>query len=234
MNYLITGGNRGLGLCLVDIVLKAGHRVFVSIRNVEEKNQELVNLQENYPETLNILHIDVKDEELVKKASAKLAGLHIKLDCIINNAGAIKGRESSITDLIIEDLETIVNVNTFGPMRVVKYFLPLLNKDSGQSSIINISSDAASLSKPFDRDYPYGISKSALNMFTIKLRKELQNEGISVLAVHPGWMRTDMGGSEAAMDPQEAASSIYKLIEKGIVHDIAHILVNHRGEHMDL
>lgn len=104
---------------------------------------------------------------------------------IINNAAILNGRGTSIEDLDIEAIKLAFDVNTLGPARVIKHFLPLLKKGENQS-IINISSEGGSLTNAYSGDYPYGLSKAALNMLSEKLHVALKNEGIQVLSVHQG------------------------------------------------
>lgn len=98
-------------------------------------------------------------------------------------------------------------------MRVVKHMLPLIGAGT-QPVIMNISSEAGTIINAFSTNYPYSMSKTALNMFTERLRHYVQDQGITVYAVHPGWMKTDMGGEEAPSEPAAAAEGIYNIIEK--------------------
>jgi NAD(P)-dependent dehydrogenase (short-subunit alcohol dehydrogenase family) len=104
-----------------------------------------------------------------------------------------------------------MDVNAFGPLRVIQQFLPLLKKGP-RKLIINISSEAGSLADCCrSMEYAYCMSKSALNMASRILQNALAPAGFKVLAIHPGWMRTDMGGPEADIAPDEAADGIFEL-----------------------
>lgn len=144
------------------------------------------------------------DEATCQTAAEKLAAENITLDVILNNAGILDERSKTIEEIDIDKVEETFNINLFGPMRVVKHFLLLLSKGP-DSSIINISSEAGSFQNAYGGDYPYALSKSALNMFSEQLKKYLSEDKVSVFAVHPGWIKTDMGGEKAPGTPEESA-----------------------------
>src|SRR5699024_9740082 len=141
MNLLITGANRGLGLALTEFGLKQGDTVFATERTESETLQKL---QAKYPDKLFILQFDVTDEAAIIVAKNQLEQDEATIDCLINNAGMLNGREQSIEKLDLEDCLTAFNINTLGPARMIKHYLPLLRKGK-QKLIINISSDSASL-----------------------------------------------------------------------------------------
>src|SRR5690625_487948 len=201
MNILVTGANRGLGLSLTKVGLDYGHHIYAGVRNTgDETIKQLKELQKMFPDQLNIIQLDVTLENSVIQALNCVENNTDALDCIINNAGMLNARESSIESLDIDACLAAFEINTLGPVRVIKHFLPLLRKGNRQS-IINISSDAASLTHAYSGDYPYGLSKAALNMLSEKLQVYLKDEDIQVYSVHPGWMKTDMGGDQAPINP---------------------------------
>ena len=105
--------------------------------------------------------------------------------------------------------------NALGPLRTTRAFLPLLRK-SKQARVVNVSSGIGSLTrKPPERDhyYAYAASKAALNMFTRITAAEYKDEGICIVAVTPGWVRTEMGGSEAELDPAVVAGELVASID---------------------
>ncbi|GAA0310294.1 NAD(P)-dependent dehydrogenase (short-subunit alcohol dehydrogenase family) [Gracilibacillus halotolerans] len=207
MNYLITGANRGLGYYLAEAALKQGHQVFATKRSDEG---QLTQLQEKYSDQLTIVTFDVQNEEAIKQVAEQLKQENVKLDVIVNNAAILNEREKTIEELDIEKSARALDINVLGPLRVVKHFLPLIEKRD-TASIVNISSDSGSLTNAYAGDYPYGISKAALNMFSEKLQAYLKEDGVQILSIHPGWMRTDMGGEAAALNPAESAEKILDL-----------------------
>ena len=207
MNFLITGANRGLGFTLTEAALKKGHHVYATKRTSDGK---LSTLKEQYGNQLTIVTLDVQDEASIKKAAEQMKQNNETLDVIVNNAAILNERDKSIEQLDIDESALALDINVLGPMRIVKHFLPLIEKRD-TASIVNISSDAGRLTNAYAGDYPYGISQAALNMFSEKLQAYLKEEGVQILSIHPGWMRTDMGGEAAALDPVESAEKIINL-----------------------
>jgi NAD(P)-dependent dehydrogenase (short-subunit alcohol dehydrogenase family) len=138
------------------------------------------------------------------------------LDILINNAGVMLETRTSLPELDLARLplfETL-DVNTFGPLRMVQQFLPLLEKGD-HKLILNISSEAGSITDCWrESEFAYSMSKAALNMQSKILQNHLKPRGFKILAVHPGWMRTDMGGTEADIHSDEAAEGIFNLAVK--------------------
>jgi len=214
MNILITGANRGLGLCLTEAALAAGHRVVAAVRNRASGLAALAALSESYPGAVFVVELDVASEDDARSAAETVKREVGAIDAIVNNAAILVGRSERIDTLDLEDVRKTFEINLFGAMRVVKHFLPLLREGTGRRSIVNVSSEAGSFSNAYGKDYPYALSKSALNYFSQQLAKDLASEDIAVLAVHPGWMRTDMGGERAPLDPRDSARSILELVDR--------------------
>src|SRR5699024_9941918 len=159
MNILITGANRGLGFAIADYALNKGDTVIATTRQL---SPELREKQIEHPNSLHILQFDVTDEEAIIDAKEKLAQKIDAIDVIINNAAILNGRDQSIEDLNFDDCLLAFDINTLGHARIIKYFLPILRKGK-QKSIINLSSEAGSLTNAYPGDYPYGLSKVSLN-----------------------------------------------------------------------
>lgn len=132
---------------------------------------------------------------------------------LINNA-AVNPRadDAPIGELDFEAIALAYDINAIGPLRVVQGFLPLLER-GGRKLIINVSSEAGSLQHAWrERGYGYCMSKAALNMQTRIMDRALKSKGFNTIAIHPGWMRTDMGGPNATLDPAESADGMYDII----------------------
>lgn len=233
MNILITGANRGLGFELAAEAASRGHHVWAGVRNPASPATGLLELMRQYPDTVTLLPLDVTDDRAVARAAEQAAARSDSLDAIINNAAILIGRERRLEDLDISEIEQSFQSNLYGPMLVVKYFLPLLRKGARQA-VINISSEAGSMAGAYGGDFGYALSKCALNMFTAQLRSELSPQGCAVYAVHPGWIRTDMGGASAPGDASESAKGIIDLAERKRVGAQGAWFVDHRGEPMRL
>jgi NAD(P)-dependent dehydrogenase (short-subunit alcohol dehydrogenase family) len=210
----VTGADKGLGLALVKKALHAGFTTFAGIY------QPAAHLQDLAPSSAGQLHLipqDVTDLESVRRSAQHVSAITGSLDMLINNAGVyIRRAESPLPELDLGDghLETMVEVNAFGPLRVTQQFLPLLEKGQ-RKTIVNVSSEAGSIGDCWrENTFGYCMSKAALNMETMLLWRYLQPRGFTVFAVHPGWMRTDMGGSDADIEADVSAAGIFTLALK--------------------
>lgn len=206
---LITGANRGLGLELVKLYLSKGYEVYGTSRKAI--NITLSNATGKFTN----LVMDVSSEKSVEEASKKLREYTQDLDVIINNAGVhFDASNNRLEDFDFDAALETLNINSLGPLRVSKHFLPFLN--SGEKKVlVNISSEAGSIGNCWRKaEYDYCMSKAALNMESVILQNYVKKDGIKVLSLHPGWMRTDMGGEDADISPLEAAKGIDKIIEE--------------------
>jgi len=206
---VVTGAGRGLGLCLVNRYLDSGWTVFAGTL---QPSANLAALRKRSPERLFEISLDVTNSNSVITAAAEVAERVSSLDALINNAAILpaEGR-GLLPELAIDVGLKVYNVNALGPLRVTQAFLPLLEK-SQRRLVVNISSEAGSVTNCWRKDeFLYCMSKSALNMQTMILKNLLAPQGFQLLAIHPGWMRTDMGGSNADIDPKEAAEGIFLL-----------------------
>ena len=210
----ITGAEKGLGLSLTAEFLREGFQAFAG---KFADDTHLKDLGSQFPEMLTSVPLDVSDADSVRQAAATVTGHTAALDILINNAGVhLENSKTDLEQLDLSDqhLQRTMEVNAFGPLRVTQQFLPLLEKGQ-RRLILNISSEAGSISDCWrKREYAYCMSKAALNMQSKILHNYLVPRGFTVLAIHPGWMRTDMGGPEADIHPDEAAKGIFELTKK--------------------
>ena len=234
MNILITGANRGLGYEILVEALQRGHHIYAVLRN-EQAAKQLTALMEQQrldEGRITILLCDVTKEAEISQVALQLKRSNVQLHSIVNSAAILVGRETAIVDLDIDDVVNSFDVNLFGPMRIVKHMLHLLSQQ--ESSIINISSEAGSITNAYAGDYPYSLSKCALNLFSEQLKRWLHAHDTHVWSIHPGWMRTDMGGSSAPLSPQQSAQGIVDIIERKVAIDSAFAFINYKGEAMQL
>ena len=208
---VVTGADMGLGLSLVKRFLQAGYRVFAGVyRSAGDLNA----LVEEYGDALRLVPLDVADMDSVREAARQVAEGIDHLDLVINNAGIhLKDSPQALEQLDFSNgqFQQTMEVNTFGPLRVVQQFLPLL-EGGERKLIINISSEAGSIADCWrESQFAYCMSKAALNMQSKILQNYLKPRGYKVLAIHPGWMRTYMGGPDAALNPDEPADGIFQL-----------------------
>jgi NAD(P)-dependent dehydrogenase (short-subunit alcohol dehydrogenase family) len=214
---LITGANRGVGLELARQMTARGNQVFAGCRS-PEKTAALETLVNQRPGQVTILPLDVTDEASIAHSASLIAAETDGLDILFNNAAIFNDGESIKTFETDAALQ-MLNANAVGQMLVVKHFVDLLKKGN-QPKIINISSEAGSISQMAHyRGYYYYGSKAALNMFTRALAWDPETEGITVISVHPGWVRTDMGGPDAAISAEESAAGIRNVTDKLTIVD---------------
>jgi NAD(P)-dependent dehydrogenase (short-subunit alcohol dehydrogenase family) len=211
MKIVLTGANRGLGIHLAKTAVERGHTVLAGVRSVVE-DSPINRLKKQFPDNVYTYFLDVTNEESIAKAAELAANAVDSIDGIINNAGVLAERGKPIEALDFNQVQFTMDVNVLGPMRIMKHFLPLLYKGKKQA-VINISSEAGSIHNAYGGDFPYGISKAALNMFTVQLSSYVKDKDIAVYAVHPGWIKTDMGGDNATGYPEESANGILDILE---------------------
>lgn len=234
MNVLITGANRGLGYELAAESISRGHHVVALVRDDAAREQLQASLQAGglNEQQVTIMLADVRDEMAIQNAAQQLLADGVKLNSIINSAAVLVGRQTAIEELDIADMQLSFDVNLFGPIRVIKHMLELLEAKDG--SIINISSEAGSIHNAYAGDYPYSLSKCALNLLSEQLNRMLTAKGIDVWSIHPGWMRTDMGGSSAPLSPQQSAVGIIDIMERKVTVDSSFSFIDYRGASMDI
>ena len=229
---LITGTGRpyALGFNLVRRYLEHGDRVLASIRRPSEA---LEALQKEYPDRLHILMMDLASTESVNAAAANAAAWASAVDLIINNATtASADTMKELPDFNLDQIAPAVNVGAVGPLRVLKAFLPLLKKSEIGALVVNISSEAGSIGKCYRTYYlDYGMEKAALNMATMTMHNYFKNEpDLNIICLHPGWMRTNPGNTEAPLDPYEHAETLRLLFETKRHDKEGPVFITHTGE----
>ena len=211
---VITGANRGIGLEFVSQYLADGWQVYGCCRRPESATQ-LAGLASN--SALSIHELDVGNPDSVEKLALALSEQSI--DLLINNAGIYGGERQSFGDIDYAQWTRVLEVNTLGPYRVSTALAnPVGNSE--QRMIVNVSSAMGSIERyTTGGHYIYRSSKAALNMVTVNLAHDLRSRGITVLSVHPGWVRTDMGGSSADISPRTSAAGLRQLISNATIKD---------------
>ena len=219
---LVTGANRGLGLEFVRQLLARGDHVIATCRK-PGKATALNALAGGHPGRLHVLPLDVADPkthlELARELPLVLGGPDedapnesrpAKLDLLINNAGVLHSGErfGRLSASIVEDS---FRTNAMGPLLLTQALAESL-ADGGK--VANLSSQLGSIAGVSRFGTPsYNISKAALNMVSALLAQALGSRGISVLALHPGWAQTDMGGSDATVPATDAVSGLLRVID---------------------
>jgi NAD(P)-dependent dehydrogenase (short-subunit alcohol dehydrogenase family) len=203
---LITGAARGIGRALCQDALRRGWSVIGSVRDAAAAKA----LEAEFGSRFQALVFDVTDADAVAKAAA---ALDRPIDILINNAGIIGPERQSTLDMDFDGFANTLAVNVLAPLRVAQAFLPHL-KRSHRPRLLTISSNMGSMSRAGSDHLAYRASKAAVNKVMQGLATDLQRSGIAVAAIHPGWVRTDMGGCGADIEAAESAKGILDIAEK--------------------
>ncbi len=210
MQYVITGANRGIGLEFVEQLLERGNHIIATARQ-PARADELQSLAKSYRDQLEIARLDVTEKDTID-ALVELVGDR-GVDVLINNGATMIGA-GPIDDLNEQALFDSFDVNTVGPLRVSSALLPALER-SDQPKIVNVTSKMGSIAdNGSGGSYAYRISKAALNMATRSMAIDLEPRGIVAFVIHPGWVRTRMGGQNALIDTETSVTNMLRIIDE--------------------
>lgn len=233
-NILVTGAGGGIGGALVDEYARNGDRVFATARDVNSR-QHLVESGEEYADTVTLIDLDVVDSTARLRARQDVLDETDQIDVLINAAGVnaarmdVPAEHVALEGLRADSMLEMFQVNAIAPILMVQAFLPELSRGS-TAHVVNISSDMGSIERKTDGgNYSYAGSKAALNMMTRALAFEVQANGIVAVAVHPGWVKTDIGGYGGELSPEESASKLRHL-EQDLSFDDTGAFLNSAGE----
>lgn len=218
---LISGANKGLGLETARQLGKLGYTVLLGSRD-PEKGQLAADALRKEGVNATAVKLDVTKQEDINAVATlineEFGGV---LDVLVNNAGVMVEKSwtnNTTSETKIEDLRATFETNLFAAVALTKALLPALRR-SEAGRVVNVSSILGSVSLQGTKGSPvygtklfaYNASKAALNMFTIHLAHELRETKIKVNSAHPGWAKTDMGGSAAPLSVEDGAKTIVEL-----------------------
>lgn len=231
LTAVVTGASRGFGQALALELLASPDTVAgLAARDPDTVSDLRKRAQ---PGRAFVLALDYQRADTITAAAAECAK-HIQyLDLLINNAGTTtaagyppEASKGPMTHLEAGALLDVLATNAVGPVMTSQAFLPLLRK-AAAPIIVNMSTSRASVANASSNSFAYGLSKAALNMATRKMSMTIP--GCAVVAVDPGWLRTDMGGQDAPAEPAEAAAALLALLrDKG--QSLNGRFINLRGE----
>jgi NAD(P)-dependent dehydrogenase (short-subunit alcohol dehydrogenase family) len=201
---LVTGANKGIGFEIVRQLATHNHEVILTARNKEKGQQALDKiLAEGARAHFTVL--DVTDKQQIIDAFEYVRDNFGHLDVLINNAGIMKKEDHSILQTTDECIHDIILTNALAPLQIAQVFAQLIPKGG---RIVMMSSGGGSMTDPVGGWSPvYCVSKSMLNAITRHLSYALEGQGISVNAMCPGWVNTDMGGNKAPLSVAEGADT---------------------------
>ncbi|CAE7182678.1 unnamed protein product [Rhizoctonia solani] len=213
--YLVVGANRGLGLEFVRQLLQTPENRVIATYRDASKLDELNKLSSERSNAgrLESVQLDMNDDESCKAAANEIRTKAGAIDVLIVNAG-INNHIDSVLEQSVDEFSNTFKTNVLGPLRITQHFAPLFNTHR-LSKLAFITSVQGSLTRGKTALTPsYGISKAALNMMGRKLAYELEPSNVAVVLLHPGWVQTDMGGSDAPITPAQSIGGMLKVIDK--------------------
>ncbi|MDJ0615927.1 MAG: SDR family oxidoreductase [Calothrix sp. MO_192.B10] len=208
---LVTGANRGIGKVLVETFIERGAaKVYAAVRKLESASP----LVEKYGDKVVPIQIDLANPQSIAAAAQTAKDVQV----VVNNAGAFKGT-TPLDENAIASLEFEININLYGLIHMAQVFAPLLKANGG--GVFAQLNSVVSM-KTFSNFATYSASKAAAYSVTQALRELLNDQGTTVLSVHPGPIATDMGDeaglTEIAEPPTLVAEGIIKALENGDFH----------------
>lgn len=219
---LVTGASQGIGLEAVRQLAQQGITVLLGARDRAEGEKAIADLRAGNPAEnfeVQFLELDITDEKQRDYAAQFIKDKFGKLDILVNNAavdleGSAEGTAKPASETALEIYRETFETNFFSMIAITQKLLPLIRKaDAGR--IVNVSSIRGSLTEQSDPNGnlyhtkvpAYDISKTAINAFTVQLAVELEKTKIKVNVAHPGWVKTEMGGSDADLTVEDGAKT---------------------------
>ena len=201
---LIVGASRGIGREFVAQYLKDGWTVYATAR----KDADIADLTEAGATAFGA---DAADEKSLKSLAAKLPG---DLDLVVHNAGISRDtREGPMADIVPEEWMETMRVNALGPILSARQLTPKLKRPGGTFAVLS-SLMGSVADNGWGGFWSYRMSKAAANMAVKNLSLQLKEDGIRVVALHPGHVQTDMGGSSAPVTPAESVSGLRETLSQ--------------------
>ena len=202
---LITGANRGIGFEIARQLARLGIIAVIGSRDLAKGHQAAEGFKSEGLDA-PVVQLDVDDPLSIAKGVAEANSFFGRIDILVNNAGILTDKAKLVLEIDPAEVEALFRSNTIGPLRMIQAVAPGM-KERGYGRIVNLSSKLAQL-KDMAGGYPgYRISKTALNALTRVAAAEFGPGNIKVNAMSPGWVKTDMGGSDATRTVTEGADT---------------------------
>lgn len=204
-SVFITGCSQGLGLELVTVFSTNGWNVIAGVRNLNNLDSRL-----DLP-NVRLLKLDVKKTADISALSEALTD--IPIDVMINNAGIFK--EDCFETTSVDEMLQMYSTNAIAPFLITQKLLNNILLGFNKTIVVISGRMGSFSSYEGSGCYAYRASKAAANMLTKIMAHDLSDKNIKVIAIHPGWIKTKMGGKDAKVCPNESANGIFKLINNG-------------------
>lgn len=211
-HLFITGANRGIGLEMVKQFAQSNWQISACCRNPETATELSALAQANAD--IKLYALDVTDYQAVANLASQLKDT--SFDLLINNAGIYGPKGSSLDNLDLEAWRQVFETNTIAPLKLIQAFTPHVAASQGKRIAV-LSSKMGSISdNQSGSAYIYRSSKTALNQVIKSLSIDLSPQGIQVIALHPGWVRTEMGGPNGLIDTTESVTGLKNVMTSEI------------------
>ncbi len=207
--YFITGCNRGLGLEMAQQLLQRGERVIATCRDIATAS-DLTELALR-SQGLSLIEMDMASLASMTEAVALLN--EEPVDVFINNAGIYGPRDANFGNIDGDDMAQVLHVNAIAPLQLTQLLIPSLRSGEGKKLAFVSSKMGSIADNGRGGSYIYRCSKTALNSVVKTLAVDLADEGFVAAALHPGWVRTDMGGPNGLIDAEESVSGMLKVVD---------------------
>ncbi len=199
---LVSGGNRGIGLEICRQLAGKGYTVVLGSRDEEQGREAAGKLDGD----VHARQLDVTDGDSVNRLVESIGEEFGSLDVLVNNAGIMNDDGQGGVDADLDRVRGALEANLFGAWRLCEAAVPLMRR-GGYGRIVNVSSGLGALEDMGGGQPGYRLSKAGLNVLTRILSSELRGAGILVNSVCPGWVQTDMGGTNASRTVEEGADT---------------------------
>ena len=206
MKILVTGASRGIGLEMVRYAMNKGWDVLACCRH-PQRADNLLSMAQLSNGRVSVHIVDMAELATIQALAYELR--HEKIDMLINNAGVYGSDSNSFGEVDARDWSETFKVNTIAPMKMSEAFIEQLS--IGQHKVIAcLSSKMGSMSdNTSGGSYIYRSSKAALNAVVKSMSIDLIDKGVKCVALHPGWVKTDMGGPNAEITSKESVSNMF-------------------------
>jgi NAD(P)-dependent dehydrogenase (short-subunit alcohol dehydrogenase family) len=210
---LVTGSNRGLGLEWVRQLAPRADRLFATCRRPDDAD-DLRALADRHPDTVDVFALDVTDPAAIDAAADRVRREGGALELLLNNAGINGGGSSDRFGTVdVDTMTDVLRVNAVGPHLLTQAVADPLRAAETGAVVVNVTSQLGSIACTSGGGWhSYKASKAALNMCTRLQAGAFEDDGVVVVAMHPGWVRTDMGGSNARLSTEESVSGMLDVI----------------------
>ena len=223
-HWFISGANRGIGLEVTRQLVARGDRVTAGARSEEARDALAARLAPQHAR-IETKVFDTRDNDAILAAARSIDA---PIDVLVANAGAFGPSPQSVLDMDFAAALDLFNINTLGPLRLAQAFLPLLRR-AKNPRIALMSSALGSMATVDPSSAVYSATKAALDKFAQCLAVEVKPLGVTVVALHPGWVRTDMGGPNAPLSAPESVAGLIATVD-GLGLENTGSFLDYRGE----